>query len=128
MIVVDASIVLDLLLVTNRSRAIRARLATERLLAPHLLDIEVAQVLRRYERTKVLTARRGEEALQDLAALPVARYPHTALLPRIWQLRQNLTGYDAAYVALAEMFEVPLLTTDEKMAAAPGHRATIELI
>src|SRR5512139_1570417 len=74
----------------------------ESLHAPHLLDVEVAQVLRRYAAAGELTPERGEEALTDLADFPLHRYPHDVLLPRIWELRQNVTACDAAYVALAE--------------------------
>jgi predicted nucleic acid-binding protein len=96
--------------------------------APHLLDVEVAQVLRRYAARGELTAARGVEALADLAAFPLTRYPHDLLLARIWALRENLTAYDAAYVALAEALRAPLVTRDERLASAPGHRATIELV
>jgi predicted nucleic acid-binding protein len=130
MIVVDASIVLELLLRTRRGRRIEPRLlaAAISLAAPHLLDVEVAQVLRRYARSGVLDGRRGQEALQDLADLPVERYSHELLLPRIWELREHFTAYDAAYVALAELLEATLLTADRRLAASPGHQAEIEVI
>jgi len=75
-----------------------------------------------------LPARRGREAIADLEDFPLERFPHTVLLPRIWQLRNNLTAYDAAYVALAEALEAPLVTCDTKLANSTGHRATIEKI
>ena len=100
----------------------------EQFCAPHLIDIEVAHVLRRYERAGEIESRRAQSALADLADLPMVRYPHAPLLQRIWQLRANLTGYDAAYVALAEILDVPLLTCDAKLASAPGHRARVEVI
>lgn len=71
---------------------------------------------------------RAQQALSDLADLPISRYPHDLFLFRIWQLRQNLTAYDAAYVALAEALSAPLLTRDARLASAPGHRARVELL
>ena len=96
---------------------------SESLHAPHLIDVEVAQVLRRYVRDKTITAQRGQEALEDLCDLPLSRYPHDFLIPRIWELRATLTAYDAVYVALAELLGAPLLTCDSKIASAPGHDA-----
>lgn len=130
MIVVDASAVLELLLGTESSARAAARLLdpAESLHAPHLLDIEVAQVLRRFVAAGELTATRGREALDDLGAMPITRYPHDILLPRIWELRANLTAYDAAYVALAEALGAPVLTSDTRLARAPGHRARVELL
>ena len=100
----------------------------ETLHAPHLLDVEVAQVLRRYYLHRELSSRRAEQALDDLAALKLERYPHEPLLPRIWQLRENITAYDAAYVALAEALNAPLLTCDARLADAPGTAATIHAL
>jgi predicted nucleic acid-binding protein len=100
----------------------------ETLHAPHLIDVEVAQVLRRYARAGVLGAERGAEALEDLADFPITRYPHQVLLFRIWELRNNVTAYDACYLALAEALGAPLVTRDAKLAAAAGHRAPIELM
>ncbi|MGH6957033.1 MAG: type II toxin-antitoxin system VapC family toxin [Caulobacteraceae bacterium] len=130
MIVVDASVVLEALLRTPAARAVESRLfATgESLHAPHLIDIEVAQVLRRYESRGELQPQRGQEALADFSDLPLRRYPHDLLLGRIWTLRRNLTAYDAAYVALAELLDAPLLTRDRRLAAAPGHGARVELL
>lgn len=96
--------------------------------APHLLDVEVAQILRRYAATGVITVLRGQEALQDLLDLVVTRYPHDVFLQRAWELRDNLTAYDAVYVALAEALGAPLVTCDGKLAAAPGHDARVEVI
>ncbi|MFH1176968.1 MAG: type II toxin-antitoxin system VapC family toxin [Acidobacteriota bacterium] len=100
MIVVDASAILDLLLRTFAAPAIEDRLfATgESLHAPHLLDLEVVQVLRRYSRAGELGATRGQQALEDLAALPITRYPHDLFVLRIWARRHNLSAYDAAYL------------------------------
>jgi len=100
----------------------------ETLHAPHLLDAEVAQVLRRYVATGILVARRAEEALQDLLDLRIRRYGHTPLLRRVWELRDNLTAYDALYVSLAEALGATLLTRDARLASAPGHRARIQVI
>jgi predicted nucleic acid-binding protein len=129
-IVVDASAAIEVLLNTPAAARIAERLFApgETLHAPHLLDVEVAQVLRRYALAGQLDAARGVEALDDLAALPLTRYPHDLLLPRIWELRENVTAYDAVYLALAEVLAAPLLTRDQAFASAPGHEARIELI
>ncbi len=105
----------------------RARLHGERLTVPELADLEVASVLRRQRKAGLLDARRARLALDDLAALPARRAPHRPLLPRCWELRDNLTIYDAAYVALAEAMNVTLLTGDQKLATAPGPRCPIEI-
>jgi predicted nucleic acid-binding protein len=130
MMVVDASTILELLLNTPAAGRIAERLFPpgESLHAPHLLDIEVAQVIRRYCRAGELASERGREALADLADLPITRYPHDFLLARIWELRHNLTAYDASYVALAEALDAPLLTCDRRLAAASGHDARIEVM
>jgi len=96
--------------------------------APHLIDVEVAQTLRRYVTTGQLASMRGREALEDLGELPLRRYPHAPLLPRVWELRSNLTAYDATYIALAEEIGAPLLTADRRLASAPGNRARIEVL
>jgi predicted nucleic acid-binding protein len=127
-IVLDASAVIELLLGSKIGAAVQERIRTEDLAAPHLLDVEVLHVLRRFERAAMIANRRGQQALDDLRDLRVTRYPHPPLLPRMWQLRANLTGYDAAYVALAETFDIPLVTCDTKLAASPGHRARIEAV
>jgi predicted nucleic acid-binding protein len=130
LIVVDASALLEALLRTPSAKAVEDRLFAPRqtLHAPHLLDVEVAQVIRRYALNGEIEGARGGLALADLADLPLRRYPHDFLLPRIWDLRANLTAYDAAYVALAEALDAPLLTRDRRLAAAAGHRARIELV
>lgn len=129
MIVVDASALLALLLRAPEGERVEARLrhAGREFHAPHLLDVEVAQVIRRYAAAGELDEARGRAALADLADFPLHRYPHDLLLPRIWALRHNLTAYDAAYVALAEALEAPLLTLDRRLAGASGHGARIEL-
>jgi len=130
MIVVDASALLEVLLRTPAAKAVERRLfdAEQTLHAPHLLDVEVAQVIRRYAASGEIDNDRGRAALGDLADLPLHRYPHDFLLQRIWDLRNNFTAYDAVYVALAEALDSPLLTRDRRLAAAAGHHARIELV
>ncbi len=130
MIVIDASALLEMLLNTPVSGKVTERLfgRNETLHAPHLLDLEVAQVLRRYTLSGEMDAERSEQALGDLADMPLNRYPHDVFLLRIWTLRRNLTAYDAAYVALAEALDAPLITRDAALARASGHRARVELI
>jgi predicted nucleic acid-binding protein len=130
LIVVDASALIEVLLGTSAAGRLAERLFAEEetLHAPHLLDVEVAQVLRRYALTGVFGVERGAEALADLAEFPIARYPHQPFLSRIWELRHNVTAYDAAYLALAEALTAPLVTRDAKLASAVGHRARIELM
>lgn len=130
MIVLDASVVVEILLRTADASRIEDRVlgAGEPLHAPHLLDVEVAHVLRRYVLAGELTARRAAPALELLAAMPLIRHSHTMLLPRIWGLRENLTAYDAAYVVLAEGLGATLVTRDARLARACGHRALVELL
>ena len=130
MIVVDASALLEALLRTPAANVVEERLFAPRqtLHAPHLLDVEVAQVIRRYAANGEIDDARGRLVLADLADLPLRRYPHDFLLPRTWDLRNNLTAHDAANVALAEALDAPLLTRDRRLAAAAGHRAQIELV
>jgi predicted nucleic acid-binding protein len=129
-IVVDASAALEVLLQTTAAPHIEARLFApgETLHAPHLIDLEVVHVLRRYESARAIDAQRGQEAIDDLTAWPLTRYAHDLFLARIWALRRNLTAYDAAYVALAETLQVTLVTCDARLAASVGHRATIALV
>jgi predicted nucleic acid-binding protein len=96
--------------------------------APQLLDLEVLQVLRRYTLQGKLAEKAAQRALELLADLRVSRYAHLPLLGRIWELRANVTAYDAAYIALAEALGAPLLTLDARLARAPGHRARVEVI
>jgi len=127
MIVVDASVILDALLAGES--AVAASLDSgEPVCAPHLLDVEIAQVLRRLAAAGSLPPGRAAEALEALGVLPVLRYPHYQLLPRIWELRHSLTAYDAAYVALAESLDAVLVTRDRRMASAHGHRARVKLV
>jgi predicted nucleic acid-binding protein len=130
MIVLDASAMVEWLLQTPRAVEIERRVlgGEEPLHAPHLMDLEVAQVLRRFVANGELAESRVRSALEDLRNIPVTRYPHDILLDRIWVLRKNLTAYDAAYVALAEGLDAPLLTCDQRIAKAPGHRAKVEVV
>ena len=130
MIVVDASALLEVLLRTEAAHGIETRLFApeESLHVPHLIDVEITQVIRRYVAAGDISAERGRSALTDLADFPLQRYPHLQLLPRIWALRNNLTAYDASYVALAEALDAPMITRDHRLATAPGHRARIELV
>ncbi len=130
MIVVDASCLLELLL--NSPRAIRILEVlndhADEIFAPSLIDVEVCHVLRRYVLLKVVSAQRGKEAVEELAEFPLERFPPAVLLSRMWQLRTNLTAYDAAYVALAEALDAVLITCDKKLASTTRHRATIEFV
>lgn len=130
MIVTDASAILEVLLGTTAALDIQRRLFErgKSLHAPHLLDLEIAQVLRRYVLGGELTPQRGKQALTDLADFPILRYPHELFLSRIWALRHNVTAYDAAYLALAESLAAPVITCDTRLAAISGHQATIELV
>lgn len=129
MIVVDASVLATAMGDdgSDGERA-RARLVEARLIAPELLDLEVASVWRRAVRAGRMSEMRGSQALADLAALPLARAPHAPLMPRIWELRDNLTVYEAAYVALAEALGAPLLTADRKLTQATGTRCEFALV
>jgi predicted nucleic acid-binding protein len=129
MIVLDASAAVDWLLQTPAARQIESRIfsRSESLHAPHLLDLEVAQVLRRLVREKIISDSRAREAISDLLDLRIIRYPHTLLLPRIWQLRHNFPAYDAAYLALAEKLGAPLVTRDGRLAPGSGRGAIVEV-
>lgn len=130
MIVLDASAVLELLLGTPSGVEVRAHVADAgtALHVPHLLDVEVAQVLRRYVRDGQLRSDEAAEALRDLRDLDLTRHAHEPLLDRIWALRHNFSAYDAAYVALAEMLDASLVTSDRRLAHAPGMRKRAILI
>lgn len=121
MIVVDASVLAPALADddTDGDRA-RERLRGEQLAAPELIDLEVVSTLRRAARAKRLDERRSAQALNDLAALPLRRVPHLQLLARVWELRDNLSAYDASYVALAEALDTVLVTADARIERASG--------
>jgi predicted nucleic acid-binding protein len=128
-IVLDASAAIDWLLQTAIGQQIESRLYSrgESLHAPHLLDLEVVQVLRRLAREGAVSGPRADQALQDLVDLRLTRYPHFVFLPQIWRLRDNFSAYDAAYVALAEKLGATLITRDAGLASASGRRVSIEL-
>jgi predicted nucleic acid-binding protein len=130
MIVADASALFDVLRRRPTADAIQARLFGSGLTlhVPHLLDAEIAQVIRRHATAGEIAPERGRELLTDLVDLPLQRHPHDWLLPRAWELRHNFTAYDALYVALAEALDAPLVTRDARIAAAPGHHAKVELV
>ena len=130
MTVVDASAVVEMLLRTPVGEKCRERLLAvdESLCAPHLLDVEVAQVMRRFAGRGEITAARGSEALVDLADLPLTRYPHGPLLERVWELRNSVSAYDAVYLALAEALDAPIVTSDGRVARAHGHHATVQVL
>jgi predicted nucleic acid-binding protein len=128
-IVLDASAAIDWLLQTAVGQRIENRIYSrgESLHAPHLLDLEVAQVLRRVVREGELSSPRADQAIQDLLDLRVTRYPHFIFLPHIWRLRDNLSAYDAAYVALTEKLHATLITRDARLASASRRGVSIEL-
>jgi len=128
-IVLDASAAVDWLLQTPAGQHIEKRIYSrnESLHAPHLLDLEVTQVLRRLAREGTVPARRAEEAVRDLLDLRITRYPHFMLVTEIWRRRHNLSAYDAAYLVLAEKLGASLLTRDSRLAAASRNAAVIEL-
>ena len=129
MLVVDASVLVVALADdgADGDRA-RERLKDEELAAPELVDLEVASVLRKQLAAGSLDSRRAQLGLADLTDLAIRRAPHLPLLARCWELRANMTIYDAAYVALAEAFEVSLLTADSRLARAPGPRCRIDVL
>ena len=134
MIVVDASALLEWLLGLPRARQVGQRLSESTSLhAPALIDVEVAQVVRRGVARGDVAERLGERVLSDLADLEISRYDHVVLLPSIWKLRHTLTAYDGAYVALASLLDAPLITLDARLARAPlpplpGREPRIDLI
>lgn len=130
MIVVDASAMLEFLLQTPLGTRVEARLFrhAEEFHSPHLMDVEVTQGLRRLVRSSEVTPARAAEAIADLADLDLHRHAHLDLLARAWQLRENVTVYDAMYVALAEALDATIVTCDLPLARAPGHRARIEAV
>lgn len=129
MLVADASAVVEILMATPTGFAIERRLfgAAEPVAAPHLLDVEVLHVIRRFNRTNQLTTARAEQALDDLGGLAITRYGHEILRPAMWRFRNSLSAYDAAYVALAELLDAPLVTCDARLARSHGHGATFQL-
>jgi predicted nucleic acid-binding protein len=129
-IVVDASALLEMLLQTALGARVESRLlgSDDELHAPHLVDAEMAQALRRLVRMGEVSAGRAGEALTDLIDLDLHRHSHLDLLGRVWTLRENISAYDAIYVALAEALAAPIVSCDGKLANTAGHRARIELV
>lgn len=129
MIVVDASVVTEAVGGSSgRNLAAARRIVQDASLAPHLLDLEVASALRALSRRGEIPEPVARSALRQLASLPITRIPHEPLLARCWELRDNLTVYDASYVALAETTGATLLTSDRRIARAPGIRCEVELL
>ena len=130
MIVLDASALVELILGTPAGQLVGERIADPAigLHVPHLVDIEVVQALRRYTRDGDIDADAAVAALDDFRALDLHRHAHEPFLERVWQLRQNLTAYDAIYVALAEVIDGVLLTCDGKLSRAPGMTGRVELV
>lgn len=129
MIVVDASVLATALIDDETDGDLaRSRIRNEDLYAPEIIDLEVVSVLRRGLLTGSIPLRRAELAMTDLEALPLTRVPHQRLVTRCWELRDNLTPYDAAYVAVAETLDIPWVTADERAARAPGARCTVEVL
>ncbi|CAN5211754.1 type II toxin-antitoxin system ribonuclease VapC1 [soil metagenome] len=130
MIVVDASVIVASLLSTAGAGALareRLRLDPD-LQVPHLLDVEVAAALRRRVRLGQTDLALATEALADLADLAALRWDHEPLLTRVWELRENVTAYDAVYVALAEALDAPLVTSDARLARAPGLGCQVQVL
>ena len=129
MIVLDASAAIDWLLQTPAGARIEGRIYArdETLHTVHHLDVEFAQVLRRLVLQRIVRQERAEQAIEDLAALRITRYAPVLFLERIWRLRENLSAYDAAYVALAEALQATLITRDRRIASAPGQNADVEV-
>lgn len=130
MIVADASIVVAALLSTTGAGArARERLRQDPdLHVPHLLDVEVTAALRRRVRLGQTAVEVATEVLSDLADLAAMRWDHEPLLRRVWELRENVTAYDAVYVVLAEMLDAPLVTSDGRLARAPGLRCAVDVL
>jgi predicted nucleic acid-binding protein len=127
-IVLDTSALLDLLVGDPPPEGLALRLDEGGSLhAPHLIDAGVINALRRLVRLGTLDSKRADLAVARIEEFPILRYPHVHLRQRMWELRDSLTAYDAAFVALAEVLDVPLVTTDGRLAGSSGHRAAIEL-
>lgn len=129
MIVLDASAAVELAMNFTAGAVVARRMGeAETIHVPHLFAVEVAQALRRLTGAGTTSAVRAAEALLDVAQIDATRHEHEPFLPRIWELRESLTAYDAAYVALAETLDAPLVTLDARLAGAPGHSAEVELL
>ena len=128
MLVVDSSAILNAIIAVEPVPGLAERLADDAdLHAPHLIDIEVLHALRRLSNRGELSEDGASDARTDFGDLRLVRYPHVGIADRIWELRHNLTAYDAAYIALAEALDAPLITCDQRLSEAPGHSANVEL-
>lgn len=129
-LVLDASVVVELLLGTALGQVVAQRIASsdDALHAPHLMGVEVLQVLRRHARAGIVPPGRAANAVEDLLDLDVVLHDHEPFLLRSWELRENVTAYDGLYLALAEVLGAPLLTADGPLARSPGHHARVELL
>jgi predicted nucleic acid-binding protein len=130
MIILDASAAVELLLATAKGDRVSDRVGRvgESLHAPHLIDLEVTHVLRRWVRQSRIAASRAQYALRDLKGIAIRRYSHDPFLDRIWELRDNASAYDAVYLSLAEELGAPLITCDVRLGRIPGHRAKVEVV
>jgi predicted nucleic acid-binding protein len=130
LIVIDASLALEIAIAAPAGRAVNDRLEAENhaIAAPEIIELEVLQTLRRLCRQGLLDQSGAGMALRIFGAMEIERYSHAPLRRRIWELRDNLTAYDAAYVALAELLDAPLWTRDEKFRSVPGHGVRIEIL
>lgn len=129
MLVVDASVLFEVVADTPEAAAIGFRLLEDPdVHAPHLVDAEVLSVVQRHHRLGRLDGTAATQAVADLRAWPGQRWEHRDLLGRAWELRDNITGYDALYVALAEALDATLFTLDQRLANAPGPRCRIEVL
>jgi predicted nucleic acid-binding protein len=127
-IVVDTSAVLSVLLGRPEVTGLAERVRSEGdLHAPHLLDVEFQHALRRLVLSGAISDDRAIDVRSDFADMTIVRYPHVPLADRMWELRHNMTAYDAAFVVLAEILEVPMITCDARLARAPAHRAAVEV-
>jgi predicted nucleic acid-binding protein len=128
MLVVDASCLFEVVADTPAAEVIRARLAAEPdQAAPHVIDVEVLNIVRMHRLAGRLERTAAQQAIDDLRTWPGERYGHRALLDRVWDLRDNVRGWDAFYVALAEALDAPLLTLDRRLRRARGPRCAIEV-
>lgn len=127
MIVLDASAAVEMLLGTPTGHAVRLTVGTRQVNAPHLLAVEVTQALRRLAARGAVTDGEASTALGDFGALVIRTWRHEPFLARAWDLRANLTAYDAMYIALAEALEAPLITTDARLRRFIGHCAAVQI-